>query len=281
MKHLNLVLFLITLSSFSCKLKLKSRFNTKLRSEQLPDHATFAIKGNLTIQDVGASVSNAWVCSTNGTILKSSASAVQLILTNTIKGECLSIDVDYTGFPWVVTKAGGVFQLKQIHENSAYWDEIYKGEKGKAVDIGCNQFKSSACYIAIENEKEPYVFIQGAFVKSTEFTANSKIKRIDVGYGINKEKVFVVNEDNFVLELRRNQTPLSLGMIANDLSVGYNNNLYATTGNGVYLMTKCSKYWVRIHSLFAQNISVGKELWLIGKDTFVYKGTANSYVDDC
>jgi hypothetical protein len=281
MKQLNLVLFLITLSSFSCKLLLRSRFTSKIRSEQLPNHASFSIRGNLQVQDVGAAVSDAWVCANNGTILKSSASPVQLILTNNIKGDCLSVDVDYTGFPWVVTKTGSVFQLKQVHGNSTYWDEVYKADKGKAIDIGCNQFKSFACYIVIENENEPYVFNQGVFMKSPEFTANSKIKRIDVGYGVNKEKVFVVNEDNFVLELKRNKPPVSLGLIANDLSVGYDNNLYAINGNGVYLMTKCSNYFVRIHSLFAQNIAVGKELWLVGKDTFVYKGSTNSYVDTC
>lgn len=277
MKQIYLALFLISLSAFSCKL-MKSRFISKTRSNQFSEHASFSIRGNLSIIDVGSSLFNSWICATNGTILKSSTSALQLILTNSIKGDCLSIDVDYTGFPWVVTKSGSVFQLKLIHDNSAHWSEIYKGENGKAIDIGCNQFNTTSCFIAVENSKEPFIFSQGTFIKSLEFSANSKIKRIDVGHN---GGVYVVNEDNYVLQLRKNQNPLSLGLIANDVSVGLDNNLYATTNNGVYLLTRCSRHFVKIHSIYAQCISVGSEIWLVGKDNFAYKGSTFPYVNDC
>jgi len=246
-----------------------------------PFHSEFTIKGNLTIQDIGSSLSATWICAVNGTILKSSSSAVTLILTNTIKGDCLTIDVDNKGFPWVVTKVGDVYRLKQIYGSSAVWVLVNDGKKEKALDIGCGHDNNTSCYIAVENSKYPYYFNGETFEKMLAYSANSLIRRIDVGSGVNGDLIAVVNEDYFVLELKKNSPPVSLGMIATDVSIGYNNQIYACNSFGVFVKSRCSNYFTRINDLFARDISAGSEIWLIGVDSYIYNGKVYSYVTDC
>jgi len=197
---------------------------------------------------------------------------------------CLYLDVDGLGFPWVVTTKGNVYFMKKIVDDSVLFIKAWDAEEHshqKAVDIGCGQDNSTMCYIAVENSTSPYYFNGMTFMKSSEYEANSAILRLDVGSGVGGTVITVVNSENFVLELRRNTPPISLGMSALDVTVGFNNQIYICNGFGLYYKSKCSKFFVLIHDIFAKSISSGLTLWVVGSDNFIYNGTVNSYVNDC
>jgi hypothetical protein len=259
---------------------LKTKTRT-VKAEQNPWYTTLFRQGNITFEDVGCSSMGQWICSKNGTILKSSATPVKYILSDNINGNCKSIDTDYSGFPWVVTSTGDVYRLQRIVDDSVLFQQVHSAQgSSKAIDIGCGQEKGSTCYIAVENSQYPWVY-NGKFIADKELDAQSNILRLDVGSGKTGIEVTVVNEDKFVLHLSRNYAPVSLGIQADDLSIGYNNDLYVANGYGIFFKSKCSKFFNQIHDTLASKISVGVSLWTVGYDNFAYNGTLNSYVDGC
>lgn len=280
MKQINLVLFLLVLSVINSK-NIKSKFFNSQSDSPTPLHSAFTLMGNLKIQDVGSSVSTTWICGADGKIYKSSTTDVQYILTNKLDGECFAIDVDYKGLPWVVTQKGDVFRLKEILGSSAVWLKVYDGSTAKAIDIGCGQDITVSCYIAVDAQKVPYYFNGENFVKSDTYTANTIIKRIDVGSGQYGDRLVVVNEENFILQLEKRQKPLSLGLIGIDVSIGYNNQILVSNNFGIFLKSRCSKFFVKINDLYSKALSVGKDLWTIGQDSYIYQGRLFNYVSDC
>lgn len=281
MKQLSLALFLIFISISSISSKL-FKTKTRVKSELDPMISGLSRQGNMTVEDIGCSNRANWVCAKNGTILKSSATAVSYILSGTIEGKCASIDVDYNGLPWVINDKGDVYRLQQIVADSVVFQKVYTADdkNPKALDVACGQFEGTPCYIIVQDGTNPLVFT-GTFEKDGELDAKSKMKRISVISGKTGIEVVTVNEDDYILHLTRNNAPISLGMKGSDLSVSYGNDLYVINGYGVYYKSKCSKFFVLLHDINARRICASTSLWVTGLDNYVYNGTLHTDVDGC
>jgi hypothetical protein len=280
MKQFNLVLFLVLLCmcSLTCKfLKNKSRV-VKNRINYLKVER----QGNLTVSDIGSSAISTWICATNGTILKSSATAVKYILTSKIDGKCKHIDVDADGLPWVINDKGLVYRLSRIVGDSLVWNKVYTPKKKElAIDIGCGQYKGTPCYIAVAGKANPFVFNGNKFVIDKSYDAKSKILRLDVGNGRDGDEITVINENNFVLQLAKGKGALSVGMSGNDVTIGHNNDMYVTNEYGIFYKSKCSNFFTQANELLGTKLTVGNSLWAVGYDNYVYNATISADLNGC
>jgi len=263
----------------SCKfLKNVSRVKTENKISYLKVER----QGNLTVSDIGSSSISTWICATNGTILKSSATAVKYILTSKIEGKCQSIDVDSDGLPWVVNDKGAVFRLNRIVGDSLVWNKVYAPKKkDAAIDIGCGQYKGTPCYIAVKDKANPYVFNGNKFVLDKTYDAKSKILRLDIGNGRDGDVITVINESKFVLQLSKNKGAYSVGMSGSDVTIGFNNDMYVTNEYGVFYKSKCSQFFTQANELLGNRLTVGQSLWAVGYDKFVYNATISSNLNGC
>lgn len=301
MKQISLALFLIFISTFTCK-SLKSTNSLKIKSNSVAEpsteteednsigHITWDRLGNRKIRDIGGACDNTWVCTdidetnTETEILKVSESTVNLSVTNKLEGQCKFIDSDSNGYPVVVTVIGDknyVFRLKPIVKDSVIWEKI--DVEGKILDIGSKSDSSiQGIFISIEGKNCVYMLEKNTFIEST-YCAGAQINRLDVGSGNGGTKIIAsVGEQNAVAELFSDKNPNSLGMIAKDVTFDCSNVLFVNNDYGVYYKSKCSLFFYHIHDILGERISTGNgRVYLTGSDKYLYRGKLKNYVNDC
>lgn len=282
MKQFSLVLFLVLLCACSVSSKLLKNNKSKESEKNSINYLKVERQGNLTVSDIGSSAMSTWICATNGTILKSSATAVKFILTSKIDGKCKQVDVDHDGLPWVINDKGAVYRLSRIVGDSLVWNKVYTPKKKLlAIDIGCGQFKGTPCYIAVAGSANPYIFNGNKFVINKSYDAKSKIMRLDVGNGRNGDEITVINENGHVLQLTSDKKQVSVGMSGNDVTIGHNNDMYVSNDYGIFYKSKCSKFFTQANELLGTKLSVGNTLWAVGADKYVYNATISADLNGC
>ena len=199
---------------------------SKLKKKQV-SLSNFSRQGNMTISDVGASPNGVWICPQSGEIMKFSNSSVQMIIASNITDQCVSLDVDYNGLPWVVTNVGDVWRLKLIIGNSYTWMKIYSASSStpKAIDIGCGLNPTSTCYIAITGQPTAFAY-NGVYFVTSDYNLTNPILRLDVSTGVGGDVIVAIDNTYTAYEIVKGSNATAVGMIGVDVTVGSSNQIY-------------------------------------------------------
>lgn len=279
MKNLNcnhLGLFLITLCSFNSQI---------LRSNRVND-SCFKRESYEETLDIGSAEDSVWICSNDGKVKFNNHSKhlhyAQLSISDKDTGfkACKKLDVDFLGLPWIIDSDGNVHRLQNHAINSVKWIKVHDAGVGKAVDIGCGQHTEIPCYIV--TEKNAILSFNGKMFVSSTFKSSKPLVSLDVFAGVDGERILgIQNEGDKAVELTQAGTEKPLGIVAKDISVSYLNQIYVINNLGIFIKTRCSNGFYKISDIIADRIAAGKQIWLVGLDKWIYKGSKLAAVKEC
>lgn len=274
------------LSNSKTAIKDKRLVSSIMTNNKIEDKKNNLEIKNYSVKDIATNNSSTWICDSEGNILQYKTQ-LKLILNNEFKEECLRIEVDKNSMPWVVTKKGEVYRLKNIDNISALWLKVYPNSNNiskntnsnsvtKPIDVACPKYDielKENCFIIFNTQTPPYYY-NGHEVVESKYIVDSVIKKLAVGKNnSNNERIVIaINDKNEVVELKTDGKPYILGILADDVGFNKDSDLFAINSLGIYKKETDSKFFNMISEVLALNISVydDEKIWLKGYDEKVY-----------
>jgi len=271
MKNFALILFIsflsmITFTNSKSSFKSRSLKNSVKQAQAI----SFQNEGFIKARDIAAYNDNVWICTAQSTFFK--LNGLNTTVSGTPPTSCKRLATNKNGDLYVVTENKNLFLLRRISPNSHVWSTITNTVNVTDVAVGPNG------EVAIVNDKGVIYEIKSDVIQADPLNKEKFGDNCKIAVTFEKELVvFLANESRDVFRVTAgSKARLFPTVLADDVAVGPNFNLYITSKAGVYRKRPNTNdlYLIKPDGI-ADSIDVGNRIWAIGYDGYPYSSVDN------
>ena len=260
-------------TSDSKRAKRAKRTNSNLKSklkQNAFNKVSFTNEGYMPLSDIASFGDIVWACTLNNTYYKYNPAGVTIQAA--ISGSsvfatnetCSRVATNSNGDLLVVTNLNNLNILKMVSSSSYSWSSI----SANISDVATGPLSDS---YAITTNGTIFKLL-GSSLAPLKFT--TQIFGSNCKIAVNNEREPIVYVVDSSRNLWRNSlstsTKVDIDTIPVDVGVGSNYNLYIASTTGIYRKKNNVDHIIKIADGIAGGISAGNKLWINGVDNFPY-----------
>lgn len=268
MKNLALAIFILYLSAITCENNNLREQSAAMTNQNFLRFYNYAyVKSSAVAAKRQRWRLNTWICTKDGKFYR--YGGFKGIVNGTKPKSCTKMAINQDGEIYVVDKAGGLFLLKIIADNSYLWKQIEKKDIND-VAVGFNN------EVLVVDKKGDIYYInkdkKGSKFSSQNFKKGCK--SIAVSYETEQLAYIVNKKGQLYKATKKKMVKLYPSIVVNDVDVDSYNNLYIASGAGIFVKRPTNPFIAHIGDGIAKQIDCDRDhCWIIGDDDYVYQSS--------